>query len=172
MPYKDKIKRREYAKKWREKNAQKRRTWEREWYQKNKKECKERLYSWRQKHPKARKIEAQKYYQNHKQEIQRKALKKYYEDKLEAFQMISKKKIPECINCGCRDLRVLEINHKNGFGTKERKEKRIPGTRFYGMIVQGKRSIEDLEITCRVCNARHYCKREFGIDWHIQFIEP
>jgi len=50
------------------------------------------------------------------------------------------------VECGISDLRVLQVNHKNGGGTKERREtSSIP---FYRSIVDGTRPRDDLDIRC------------------------
>jgi hypothetical protein len=63
-----------------------------------------------------------------------------------------------CVNCGCDDLRILEINHKNGGGSKEYKQVKA-GHRFHYLIRSRKRSTTDLEVRCRVCNALDYIER-------------
>lgn len=52
--------------------------------------------------------------------------------------------------CGETDLRVLDIGHKNGGGTKERKK--IPVGTFYRNILSGKRKTDDIEVQCVRCN--------------------
>ena len=67
---------------------------------------------------------------------------------------------PHCIRCGCDDKRFLEINHKNGGGHQE---KQVSNNKlFYKDILIGRRKINDLELLCRVCNARHYLELKFG----------
>lgn len=66
---------------------------------------------------------------------------------------------PKCVNCGCDDFRLLEVNHKNCGGAKEIRTK---GSGFYGDIINGKRKIEDLELLCRVCNALHFLQFKYG----------
>ena len=68
-------------------------------------------------------------------------------------------KIPQCRYCGCDDKRLLEINHKFGGGTKELKNN---AAKFYWDIIQFRRNVDDLEITCRVCNALHYLQLKYG----------
>jgi hypothetical protein len=74
--------------------------------------------------------------------------------------------ILKCVNCGCDDERILEINHKNGGGSKERK-KYTNINRYYSDIINGNRSVLDLDIMCRVCNALHYIKLKYGIMEHL-----
>ena len=68
-----------------------------------------------------------------------------------------------CVNCGCDDVRTLEINHRNGGGRKEEFRLRNKATTaFYKQIITGDRKVDDLEITCRVCNAFHYLQFKYG----------
>lgn len=76
-----------------------------------------------------------------------------------------------CVYCGCDDSRLLEINHRNGGGTKEsfgsyrnREGKRncLRSDRLYVAILRGKRTTAHLETVCRVCNAWHYIGLKFG----------
>lgn len=65
-----------------------------------------------------------------------------------------------CVRCGCDDERLLEINHKEGGGGKELKG---ASNKFYREIARLKRSVDDLEILCRVCNAHHFLEIKFGL---------
>lgn len=58
----------------------------------------------------------------------------------------------ECIYCGRVNDRIMEINHKDGRGNKKGES----GYYLYRAIVLGKRPINDLELTCKVCNIIHY----------------
>jgi len=66
----------------------------------------------------------------------------------------------ECVRCGCDRPELLEINHKNGGGKKEFES--IGRYRFYQNIRQLRRNLDDLELTCRVCNALHYLELQNG----------
>lgn len=66
---------------------------------------------------------------------------------------------PHCVRCGCDDIRLLEVNHKNGGGHQESKDK----TRLlFTEIFTGRRKTDDLELLCRVCNAWHYLELKYG----------
>ena len=73
-----------------------------------------------------------------------------------------------CVYCGQTDLRVLEINHKNGGGTKEFHSKST--YTFYKGIISGTRKADDLEITCSVCNKMHYLKLKYGLEYKIAYV--
>jgi hypothetical protein len=51
----------------------------------------------------------------------------------------------------------------NGGGTKERPIKHRGGKQFYLDILKGRRPIDDLELTCKVCNAWHHLTKLKGI---------
>ena len=65
----------------------------------------------------------------------------------------------KCRRCGCDDIRILEINHKNGGGSQEYRQR---GSMLPSDILHGRRSTEDLEILCRICNALHYIELKHG----------
>ena len=77
-----------------------------------------------------------------------------------AMQVISGGRMA-CVRCNCDDKRLLEINHKNGGGGKEMQAGKA-SHRFYIDIARLRRSSEDLEILCRVCNAEHYLELKYG----------
>jgi 5-methylcytosine-specific restriction endonuclease McrA len=64
----------------------------------------------------------------------------------------------KCVNCGCDEYSMLEINHKNGGGHKEMDERRRCYKSWYLDILAGRRSRDDLETRCIVCNALHKAK--------------
>ncbi len=66
-----------------------------------------------------------------------------------------------CVRCGCADIRALEINHKYGGGTKERRTTNKYGIHMWNAILSGKRSTDDLNVLCRVCNNLDYMERKF-----------
>lgn len=73
-----------------------------------------------------------------------------------------------CIYCGCEIPEALEINHKNGGGYNEKNYKKCR-TSFYLDILSGRRTKDDLELTCRVCNAVHYLEKlkNLGKHWTV-----
>lgn len=85
------------------------------------------------------------------------------------MQKISKSSPPKCVSCGCDFPRALEINHINPMTKKQERISGEPvsGYSFYKRIVDGDRPIDDLEITCGVCNKKHYCERKFGLKWKV-----
>lgn len=111
-------------------------------------------------------------------------LGKYYHQKrkLRALEIVGKGTV-RCSNCGCSDIRILEINHINGSGYKEflnskhyKKGKNVNsqiGSRTtYTLlnIINGTRKTDDLNILCHVCNHAHFIKLKYGIDYNIKLI--
>ncbi len=81
--------------------------------------------------------------------------------KLKALSMISGLATPVCVYCGCEDILILTVNHKNGGGEKERKRLNKWGMHFQYLIVKGKRNTDGLEVACVVCNALHYVNLKY-----------
>jgi len=61
-----------------------------------------------------------------------------------------------CSMCGCDDIRVLEIDHINGNGNKERYQAGYT-YKWYSEIKRNKR--DDLRVLCRNCNWIHLCEK-------------
>lgn len=89
--------------------------------------------------------------------------KRYFATRLEALKIVSDGNLT-CSNCGCDDIRILEINHING-----RKEiDNFNRYDFYRKIICGERKTDDLNILCRVCNATHFVKLKYGTNFIIK----
>ena len=56
----------------------------------------------------------------------------------------------KCIRCSETDIRVLQVNHKNGKGVKD--FKRYGAYSVYRAILAGKRPKEDFDVRCANCN--------------------
>ena len=56
----------------------------------------------------------------------------------------------KCERCGETDVRVLQINHRNGGGVKDFKKKG-PQT-IYIEIIKGKRGKDEFDVRCSNCN--------------------
>lgn len=81
--------------------------------------------------------------------------KTYNNRKLKALQMIGSDR---CIKCGCDVLEFLEINHIGGGGSKEIRS--IKSGNLIDKILNGTRSVEGLNVLCRVCNALDHLYRK------------
>lgn len=64
----------------------------------------------------------------------------------------------KCQRCGQTNRDLLEVNHKDGKGERERVSRGYNMYGFYAEIVNGKRNIDDLEVLCKVCNNAHYAE--------------
>lgn len=84
-----------------------------------------------------------------------------------ALEKIANGKELKCDNCGCNDKRLIEINHKNGGGTKEFKMVHKGHIReFYRAINNGTREVDDLNLLCKICNTLHHVQENLGIHGH------
>jgi hypothetical protein len=111
------------------------------WSKNNKDKDKAARKKWRQLHPES--------------------VKKYHNKlRLRAMKMVSKELVCAC--CKCNECELLEINHKNCGGRKELKEVYGNNSCFYLSIANNKRSVEDLELLCKLCNSLHYSEHEHG----------
>jgi exonuclease VII large subunit len=142
--YKNRDKQLESMKEYREKNKDKILQLRKDYYSKNKKEINQKSKLYRESNKGRGTIR-----------LYRKRENNYL--KFLALQTISKKRIPECIKCGERDIRILTINHLNGIGMKNRKLEIT--VQFYRRIISGKRKIDDLDIRCCNCNILYEYER-------------
>lgn len=69
-----------------------------------------------------------------------------------------------CVNCGCDEFSVLEINHIHGGG--RRSLKATQNRQFYRAIMNDKLDLTEYNVLCRVCNALHYVQEVLGIKGH------
>lgn len=84
------------------------------------------------------------YNHRHYREVREQYLAKHALLKKRAIDKLGGK----CIKCGNVDIRVLQINHKNGCGTRLR-----PNTRkLYLAIIHGTTDFSVLEVRCANCN--------------------
>jgi len=105
-------------------------------------------------------------YQKNREEYLKQAKKYKLKRKIKALEMVGRGKI-ECVNCGCKDIRTLNINHINGNGRKDNNH--IKGNiDFYSRILNGKRKIDDLNLLCQVCNWAYFIKQKYGIEYNIE----
>jgi hypothetical protein len=68
----------------------------------------------------------------------------------------------KCVNCDCNRDELLQINHKNGGGSIERRKNGWSGQSIAAAIVSGRRQTDDLELRCYPCNALHAMEIKYG----------
>lgn len=144
------------------------------YYQEHKEEHKERRKEYRERYLREHKEEHnrynKKYRQEHREYFREYNKKRTKRRRLKVLNIVSNNN-PTCVRCGCNDLRLLEINHKNGGGSQEMR-RGIGSSKFWNNINNGKRETYDLEILCRVCNARHYLELKYGkLPYEIKYKE-
>lgn len=130
-----------------------------EWYLKNKAKVLEQSRNWKENNKGKRAKYMKIWADRNREKVRETSRKSYLKRKKKLLIMISNGNL-KCVNCGCNDIRLLEINHKNGGGSVERK--RTGCLNLYEQIRRGERGIKDLELLCRVCNAQHYLESKFG----------
>lgn len=127
------------------------------------------------------------YYWKHREEIRAKIKAQYpelwatkqkayhYSKKVMALSIVAGSDHPVCVNCGCDDIRILEINHKNGRpkgSYKDSKESsKHHGSRLWWAIACGDLDVEEFDVRCRLCNILHFVERKFpDLIEHFQII--
>jgi len=90
----------------------------------------------------------QRYYQNHRQ----KWIEYLAKQRRLIREAVIQKLGGKCLQCGITDIRVLQINHKNGNGRKDYHGNYSNSLQFYRGIISGKRRLDDLDLRCANCN--------------------
>jgi hypothetical protein len=73
-----------------------------------------------------------------------------------------------CEHCHCDDIKLLQINHIHGGGYKEFKE--TGRSKFYLDIASGRRSVDDLNLLCVLCQWKDHYERKYGpLPWFITY---
>jgi len=80
------------------------------------------------------------------------------EERILCLQKVSGCKKPVCVSCGCDDIFVLAINHKDGGGRKDHDGN---PRRFRLRILSGERPVDDLDVRCQNCNIRYEYERGY-----------
>jgi hypothetical protein len=154
--------------KWYTKNRDKILEHHREYFSKNKEKIRERNKLQYSKDRDKELFYSKQYYIAHKDRVLRRRKENHLKLRLKALIVVGKNNL-KCSNCGCKDVRILEINHMNGNGSQEFKNiYRSNIKKFYTDIINSRRKIDDLNILCRVCNQAHFVKQRFGIDFDIK----
>lgn len=115
--------------------------------QKNPEKGRERTAAWRLRNPEHAKIK----YRENIEYFKKQARNWLWNIKSRAFLILGGK----CACCGNDDIRVLQVNHKNGGGTQEKRH----GDKMYKAIIDGTRPIDDLDLRCANCNLLYEYER-------------
>ncbi len=70
-----------------------------------------------------------------------------------------------CINCGETDIRILQINHKDGGGGKEYGKGKH--SLMYRKLISGERKTNDLDVRCANCNILYEYERGARRAWKL-----
>ena len=128
------------------------------------------------------KVYGKKYYQKNKEKLKAYA-KDYYHKKdkgqvreyskllREKYRFLALQTIGKgiiiCSKCGCKEIRLIEINHINGLIDRQ---ERFRNVSFYKNIAKGIRKIDDLNLLCKVCNWAYSIEKKYGINYKIECI--
>ena len=168
MPYKDNEKNRAARRAYEATHKHVRAAWRdthkkelHDWYEKNKERVKKQSHEYYLSHREETLQRTTRYHHEHT-EWRKKYYQGYYgEIRLEVLARIDP--AMKCARCGCDDTRFLEINHIKGGGNKEHKKLGKKVTRNMILLIHHKkRSVEDLNLLCRICNALDHLERVFG----------
>lgn len=127
----------------------------------------EKLYSlkYRKKHRYKLNQDSKKFYQNNTELCRKLGRESYYKCK---FRVLEKCGGSFCINCGCSDIKALEINYKKGGHTKDG----FPiGSKLLNELDNDRIDPNLFDVRCRPCNALHYLglkgvnTSKFDIKW-------
>lgn len=97
-------------------------------------------------------VEHAKYYSKLVKTFAKKSLDRRWKRRLQVITLLGR-----ACKCGITDIRVLQINHKKGKGSKEHKHR--GGRIMVEAILSGKRTTDDLELRCANCNILYEYER-------------
>lgn len=156
MAYKNKEDQKAYGEKYRDDHKEENKKYMEKWREDNPEYDKKRRQNNKEKLRKA----GREYHKNNRDKCN-KAAKKYKKRVRDTVLKMISGGNPHCVRCGCDDKRLLEINHKDGGGSKENQGGK-KAQQFYWDIYMKRRKTDDLELLCRICNARHYLELKYG----------
>jgi len=138
--------RKAYARKHYQEHKEEAKLKSRKYWQQHREEHKAYAKEYRQEHREEVNAKLRKYRQTHREEINAKASTSNRDKKLKVIELLGGR----CRNCGLTDARVLQVNHINGDGKKDRAS--YSSHAFYTRILSNKRDTKDLELLCANCN--------------------
>lgn len=114
-------------------------------------------------------VRSKRNYRQHPELMKLRGIQKRERERKLVLEKIAKdNNLPLRCPCGCDDISLLQVNHVNGKGAKEFREKG-GAHNFYRKILRGERSTKDLNILCQVCNWSYYAQLKSGHHWTIKF---
>lgn len=178
MAYKDPERAKTYAKKWEREHRERRRELGRKKYKENPVFYRNKRRKWTIKNLKRRAIFEKNWRMNRKNKniciicgkknrngsecycikcLKMQRIRGYIR-KFIALQRISGKRIPRCVKCGERDIRILSANHIQTLPREKLKKDR--GAYLNTKVINGKRKLNDLEVRCFNCNRMYEFERK------------
>ena len=147
MPLKDREKRLEFGRKYRETHREQLKANAREKYKEN--PYRSRQYPINRE--KAR-VRGRTCYQKNRVRIRMEAVKRAYLLKVEVLAYYSLQEYPACAYCGETDIRVLQVDHIEGGGGKHRKQLGISGGRSFYTWLRKCGFPKGYQVLCSNCN--------------------
>jgi hypothetical protein len=99
-------------------NKEEKAAYDKQWYQDTKEHHDYLNHIWRTEHPEYSRKYSKEYCLTHVKETHEYRISRNKQRRIILLNIISNNN-PYCIRCGCDDIRLLEINHKNGGGNQE-----------------------------------------------------
>lgn len=138
-----------------------------QWYLANKKRLNERGRAYYKRNREHLQTKMREYYEAHKDKIDayqrewkdthsdymKPYLTRYFKNTTQEKRRQAIKKLGgKCVNCGCSEYSVLQLNHINGGGGKEARKRAM--SRIAVQVLEGQR--QDIDVRCMLCNWLHY----------------
>lgn len=77
----------------------------------------------------------------------------------------------KCVNCGCKNIDLLEFNYKKGGHSKLVKNNKLPvGGFLHTKLVNGEVNKNLFDIRCKMCNLLHYLELKYHISYKITYL--
>jgi hypothetical protein len=163
------------AAKWATDNPERYKATHHAWYLRNRERILQKTKRYSQEHPEQRRATRRRWRKNHPDRSAAQVRRKRARVRDIALRRIAGG-VPRCAGCGCTDVRLLEVNHKNGGGRTE--HRKLGAGVLVRLVARGKRAIDDLDLRCKVCNALHAiglkfpgAEEEFTVTWAHRLAE-
>ncbi len=145
---------REQLREYRREHKEQRQKTQRKYYEAHREQEQEYQREYASKHRESERERARKWYKVHKEQ----ELESRWAERQKVLELLG----GECIKCGITDIRLLQINHKNGGGFAERRK--FGYWKVIRDILKGGRDTSDIDLRCANCNIlyEYECGRRYN----------
>ena len=165
----NKEERKEYNRQWHSAHRERESLQKKAYYEANKESIRKKQQKYAEANREKHRERAKQYAKGHREQARQKASKYYWghrekcllagrnrRDKVKTtvFELLGGK----CRRCGNNDIRVLQVNHINGGGTKD---KHLISRNLYKKIASGERVAGDFNLLCANCNVLYEYERGY-----------